>query len=221
MPRILTQADVADFRNRLCDTASELFAEVGQAGFNMRELAKRLGVSAMTPYRYFEDKDSILSEVRARAFARFADWLEEQRSGDGDALTRAYAQFAIEQQIQYRLMFDLGQPQDALPPTLLKQERRARAAMAGHARDLVKRNQLAGDPEQLGLILWSTLHGVATLYLTGKLSSREFDQVLSQAIPMFAGKTGPSSGQAPDAHRPEARFSPDLVPQNRSALMAG
>ena len=38
----------------------------------MRELASALGVSPMTPYRYFRDKDDILAAVRARAFDRFA-----------------------------------------------------------------------------------------------------------------------------------------------------
>ena len=35
----------------------------------MRMLAAELGVSAMTPYRYFKDKDEILSAIRARALA--------------------------------------------------------------------------------------------------------------------------------------------------------
>ena len=68
MPRITTPADVTEFRNRLCEVAAQLFAEKGYEGFNMRELAGRLGISTMTPYRYFKDKEAILSEVRARAF---------------------------------------------------------------------------------------------------------------------------------------------------------
>ena len=42
----------------------------------MRQLAAELGVSPMTPYRYFEDKDAILAAVRTRAFDRFAEALE-------------------------------------------------------------------------------------------------------------------------------------------------
>lgn len=183
MPRILTDADIADFRGRLCNAAAQLFSELGQDGFNMRELAKRVGVSAMTPYRYFQDKDAILAEVRARAFAHFADWLEESLAvpdADMATLANAYAQFAIREQIQYRLMFDLTQKQTA-SPSVTDQEQRARAAIIGHVRRLAEHGHLSGDPELSGLMLWSTLHGVAALYLAGKLSSEDFHRTLSGA----------------------------------------
>ena len=73
MPRNLTKAHVAQFRTRLCDVAARLYFEMGHSNFNMRDLAARVGVSAMTPYRYFGDKDGILAAVRARGLARLAD----------------------------------------------------------------------------------------------------------------------------------------------------
>jgi len=181
MPRILTSGDIAEFRSRLCDVAARLFAELGHDGFNMRELAKRLGVSAMTPYRYFEDKNAILTEVRSRAFSRLADRLEDALAGeDADigALVHAYAQFAVQEQIQYRLMFDLSQPQSQGAAAV--QEQRLRAILIGQARSLAARR--GGDPEELGLMLWTGLHGVAGLYLAGKISSSDFHKVLSASI---------------------------------------
>ena len=62
---------------RLCAVAERLFAERGPQGVTMRELARELGVSAMTPYRYFKDKESILAAVRANAFDDFAAALEQ------------------------------------------------------------------------------------------------------------------------------------------------
>lgn len=214
MPRILTPTDVTDFRNRLCDVASNLFAEVGQAGFNMRELAKRLGVSAMTPYRYFDDKDAILSEVRARAFACFADWIEQQRGRDG--LARAYARFAIEYQAQYRLMFDLAQPQTLCLPAQREAELRARAAIARYAGDAVAGRMVAEDPELSGLVLWSTLHGIASLFLSGKISDDEFESILGCAVHSF---TAPVDGAGAKANgHSEASFIPNLRPQSAAAI---
>ena len=57
MPRVLSESDVADFRERLCDVAEKLFAEKGPDAVTMRQLASELGVSPMTPYRYFADKE--------------------------------------------------------------------------------------------------------------------------------------------------------------------
>ena len=50
----------------------------------MRQLAAELGVSPMTPYRYFADKDAILAAVRARAFNRHAEALEAACGGAPD-----------------------------------------------------------------------------------------------------------------------------------------
>src|SRR6516162_5823374 len=112
MPRVLTQTDVADFRERLCEAATRLFDARGREGFTMRELANELGVSAMTPYRYFRDKDEILAAVRARAFTRFAEALELAITTPGDAQAKAgavyeaYVAFAFGEPASYRLMFD-------------------------------------------------------------------------------------------------------------------
>jgi len=89
VPRILSDADVAAFRERLCEAAARLFVERGRQGFHMRELASQLGVSAMMPYRYFKDRDEILSVVRARAFRRFADQLEIAHATEGPPWSKA------------------------------------------------------------------------------------------------------------------------------------
>src|SRR5690349_24858102 len=116
MPRVLTDTDVADFRERLCAAAERLFAEKGPDAVTMRQLAAELGVSPMTPYRYFQDKEDILAAVRANAFNRFAEALEAARATPGDAGARsaavgeAYVTFALENPHSYKLMFDLNQP---------------------------------------------------------------------------------------------------------------
>ena len=77
MPKTLSPADIETFRSRLCDIAEGLFAAHGPDGVTMRELAEAMGVSSMTAYRYFEDKDAILAAVRTRAFSRFAGAMEQ------------------------------------------------------------------------------------------------------------------------------------------------
>ena len=101
MPRVLSETDVADFRERLCEAAERLFAEHGPDGVTMRQLAAELGVSPMTPYRYFKDKDAILAAVRANGFNRFAEALEAAYDSESDPVERsrivgdAYVAFAL------------------------------------------------------------------------------------------------------------------------------
>ena len=176
MPRVLSDTDVSDFRERLCAKAAQLFVEKGIHGVTIRELASALGVSAMTPYRYFRDKDDILAAVRARAFDRFAEALENayaQGSNSAEhshAVGLAYVQFALEESASYRLMFDLSQPSEGQYPDLVRAAERARATMTSHVRQLVADKVLVGDPELIGTVFWVALHGAVTLQLAGKLS---------------------------------------------------
>jgi AcrR family transcriptional regulator len=178
MPRLLTETDVADFRERLIAAAEHLFAEHGPDGVTMRQLASALGVSPMTPYRYFKDKDAILAAVRASGFARFAAALEAatKASQDGVDLTastgRAYVKFALENPDAYRLMFDFAQPNEADYPELVAATARSRAMLIRHAEGLVKAGEAEGEPEMIAHILWASLHGGLVLQMAGKLSPR-------------------------------------------------
>lgn len=175
MPRVLSETDVADFRDRLCEAAERLFAEKGPEAVTMRQLASELGVSPMTPYRYFRDKDDILAAVRTNGFNRFAEALERARDAAGSprakgaAVGEAYLDFAFENPHTYKLMFDLNQPNEADYPELVEAGRRARETMTGYVMDQVASGVMKGDPEEIGLMFWAATHGAVVLELAGKL----------------------------------------------------
>ena len=177
MPRVLTADDVSNFRDRLCQVAERLFAEQGAGSVTMRQLAADLGCSPMTPYRYFKDKDAILSAVRAAAFDRFADALEQafEQNAASDpaersrAVGRAYVRFALSEPHAYRLMFDLMQPDGDAYPDLTRAAARARATMTDHLQGPALERRLRGQDAMIGHIHWAALHGVLMLHLGGKL----------------------------------------------------
>ncbi|MFN3513184.1 MAG: TetR/AcrR family transcriptional regulator [Phenylobacterium sp.] len=175
MPRVLSEADVADFRERLCEAAERLFAEKGPEAVTMRQLAAELGVSPMTPYRYFQDKDDILAAVRANGFNRFAEALEKAYASakgaraKGAAVGEAYVDFAFAHPQAYKAMFDLNQPHEENYPDLVAAARRARATMTDYVKDLVEEGVLAGDPEEIGRMFWAAAHGAVVLELAGKI----------------------------------------------------
>lgn len=191
MPRVLTEADVADFRERLCQAAERLFAEKGPDAVTMRQLAAELGVSPMTPYRYFRDKDDILAAVRTNGFNQFAAALEQARAkatgarSKGAAVGEAYVDFAFEHPHTYKLMFDLNQPHEVDYPELVDAARRARETMSAYVKDLVAEGVLAGDPEQIGVMFWAAAHGAVVLELAGKLpagAARELHRAMNSAM---------------------------------------
>jgi AcrR family transcriptional regulator len=191
MPRVLTETDVADFRDRLCAVAERLFAEHGPEAVTMRQLASELGVSPMTPYRYFEDKNEILAAVRTNGFNRFAEALEAARDkattprAKGAAVGEAYVTFALEHPHTYKLMFDMNQPDDGRYPELSQAAQRARATMTGYVRDQVGAGLLSGEPSQIGLMFWAAAHGAIVLEMAGALpkgKGRELAHAMAQAL---------------------------------------
>ena len=176
MPKVLSQQDIAGFRERLCDAAEALFAEHGAEAVTMRQISAKLEVSPMTPYRYFSDKQAILAAVRARAFERFAAALEEANAASrhdqanrGRAIGKAYLHFAFANPEAYKLMFDLSQPGEELYPDLNRAARRARATMTLHLKDGGAAG-LQGDLDLIGHAYWAAMHGPIMLQLAGKLS---------------------------------------------------
>ncbi|MBI3676036.1 MAG: TetR/AcrR family transcriptional regulator [Proteobacteria bacterium] len=155
----------------------------------MRELASEVGVSPMTPYRYFKDKDEILAAVRARAFDRFAEKLENAFGKKGtpvdraNAAAQAYVEFALQETASYRLIFDIWQPNENDYPDLVRAGIRARATMIQHIPGLLEAGVLQGDPVLIGHVFWSALHGAVMLRLAGKLSPDcDFQKIIDETM---------------------------------------
>lgn len=194
MPKTLSPADIEAFRTRLCDVAEQLFAARGPDGVTMRELADALGVSSMTPYRYFKDKDEILAAVRTRAFNRFAEAMEEALEGrvpKGAQPGDAYVSFALANRAAYRMMFDTDQPTFEAYPDLVAAMMRARATMGAGLRDLAAEGRFEGDVELTAHIFWSALHGAVMLELANLLEPPlDARAIVHPMLRMLAEKMG-------------------------------
>ena len=193
MPRALSETEVSDFRDRMCVAASRIFAEKGLSGFTMRELAAAVGVSPMTPYRYFKDKEEILATVRARAFDKFSETLEaaydaQPKATDGQsaiaaasAVADAYIRFALDDPDSYRLMFDTKHGDASLYPELARAGDRARATLTRHVGPLIETGMTHGNPILIGHVYWSMIHGAVMLTLSGS-TDYDLDGILNEGF---------------------------------------
>lgn len=186
MPKTLSSDDIQQFRETMRRVAENAFATRGAQGVTMRELAKELGCSAMTPYRYFRDKDEILAMVRAAAFNRFAAHLETAATiapeNNRSAMTDAYVAFALDEPHAYRLMFDLTQP-DGDYPELTAASQRAWRMLGTHFEQLVSAGILEGDPQLIGYAYWASLHGFTMLALANQLPLPQAQQPAASISP--------------------------------------
>ena len=198
MPRTLSVEDITEFREHLCAAACQLFAQRGTDGVTMRALAEIMGISPMKPYHYFRDKEEILAAAMERAFNRFVAALEEADKIEGSARERAvakrqaYVRFALAEPDCYRIMFELPHPDLDKYPGLQAAMDRSRATMRRSLDALVAEGVIDGDPKMLGYVFWCAMHGAVSVYLAGKLDSRQqLDAILDIAM------TGLAAGLKP------------------------
>ena len=189
-----TDEEIAAFRDKVCDVATRLFIERGPQNVTMRQIASTLGVSPMTPYRYFQDKDEILATVRAEAFHRFSANLEQavQQAPDARAKARAvgdaYVAFAKTYPAAYQLIFSFTQPDEERYPELRQANLRAQETMVAYVREMIDAGLLEGDAQLIGYMFWATLHGIVVLELASGLRGMDGDTLREKIMrTLYAG----------------------------------
>ncbi|MDP3164471.1 MAG: TetR/AcrR family transcriptional regulator [Hydrogenophaga sp.] len=173
MRPVLTDDEVAAFRADICRVAEVLFARHGVEGVTMRQIAAELGCSSTTAYRYFKSREEILAAVRAAAFNRFCEVIENATRSSLDPrksarnVGQAYLGFALESPDAYRMMFDVSQADVTGNPGLTEALARARRSMVAYVAPLIDVGILQGDKQALGQMLWASAHGLVMLRLSG------------------------------------------------------
>ncbi len=174
MPRSeLSRSEIEAFRARLCEAASRLYAEHGFEGVTLRALARDLGCSPMTPYRYFRDKAEIFAAVRTAAFRCFADSQKAAFDSTDDpevrlgALADAYLRSARSDPHGYRLMYEMTTRGLQSTPELELEQARAVEYLRRAIALALDAGCLAGDLDSLTHVFWAGFHGVVSLELAG------------------------------------------------------
>lgn len=201
MRPVLTEEEVAAFRADVCRVAEVLFARHGVAGVTMREIAAELGCSSTTAYRYFKSKEEILVAVRASAFNRFCEVIEDAMRSSPDPrksarnVGQAYLGFALEHPDAYRMMFDISQAEAASNTELAEALARARRSMVAYVTPLIHDGILSGDAQALGQMLWAAAHGLVMLRLSGIVTAdselRQLHETTMSALVRGAHQTMP------------------------------
>ena len=207
MPKILSPRDVIEFRQRLCDLALKAFSEHGLEGISLRGLAAEAGCSRTTPYRYFKNKADILAAVRQSEFQRMADATERAAQSERDpnkklvALARAYLQFAMERPDAYRVMYEVNQKDEQLYPELVEQIKRTQQPMVSTVGEAIEAGSIHGDPINIVHVFWAGLHGLISLYLSGKLHMGRDIEELIEVMVRSLGRAVATSPSAQPATR--------------------
>ena len=165
-----------DARSALLDVAAELVREQGAASFSLREAARRVGIDPSACYRHFRDRQELLTAIAQRGFVQLAAELDAASRKHRDArktllaLGRAYVDYANTQPAYFRVMFGESGA-SARDPAVRAPE------LQQSAFEILQANvaRWSGAPllgervEQVSLMLWAAVHGVARLVVDGAL----------------------------------------------------
>lgn len=171
--------DSADTRARLLRYAREVYLEGGAAHFSLREVARRVGISAPAVYRHFDSKEALLSAVCQEGFRTFSTYLMrslaastplERLRSTGDY----YLRFALENVHDYRVIFmsDVTALDGEAEPVDPRETSATFQFLVDRVRECIVARDLApGDASEIAGTIWAHVHGLASLRLSGHLAA--------------------------------------------------
>jgi AcrR family transcriptional regulator len=180
-----------NLRGALLAAAERTVRERGVEELSLRELAREIGVSHGAPRRHFPDRQALLDALAESGFERLgaevraaADRAGEEFQPRLEAAAAAYIRFATHDPALLDLMF-ASKHRSAQPSPHVAMERAFSILM-----ELILQGQAIGwlqpgDPERVGLVLFSTLQGIAALLTAGVITPEQLDELTTDAIAQF------------------------------------
>ena len=178
-------------REALLEQAQRTVRDRGADALSLRELAREVGVSHGAPRRHFPDRQALLDAVAEAGFDRLGAELRAAADGAGEefeprlrATAAAYVRFATRDPALLDLMF-AGKHRET-SGALHEAAENAFAVML----ELIAQGQAEGalepgEPERVGLVLFSTIQGIASLVSAGIVQPDQLEALVVDAIAHF------------------------------------
>ncbi|MFF3615412.1 TetR/AcrR family transcriptional regulator [Streptomyces sp. NPDC002580] len=194
----------AQLRQEVKTAALRQLAEGGPEALSLNAIAKQLGMTGPALYRYFANRDSLLTELVVDAYGDLASALSRAAgAGSADPITRlaelvrAYRAWALAEPHRYRLLFRAPlQGYDAQSTNLVEASQPAMAVLLDAVGTLAgpdtrtpegpaarftrwrERHGFEDTSEAVAArstMLWAHLHGIVALEIEGNFTSMGID----------------------------------------------
>ncbi len=179
-----------DLGHALLAAVRTLIERDGPSGFSISEACRMAGVSTAAPYKHFKGKDDILRSLVMQGFEELGEAMTRARDADPGpaprriaAMGRAYVAFGLANPGLFRLVFGTKDR--------LKGAEDAELHACGHDCFSVLIEEVAGHlgplagPEaakRLSVMLWTFVHGAASLAMEGDYEAAEVEVDLGDMI---------------------------------------
>jgi AcrR family transcriptional regulator len=180
---------VSDRRITILDAAQKLFLENGLENVGMSDIAEAAGITRVSLYRYFPDRDPIVFEIAARMINRLALAAGSQESGR-PVTEREFMLAMIDQfdnlRIVYRYlgMFDhlYG---DHYPNETLADWFREQVFSVIPSRDELKREEFKEERAQVAVLFNTIMSFLEKMAGRGELMEREQGVSVAEQLKIF------------------------------------
>lgn len=153
----------------LLEEGLRLIHEEGRAGFSLRKLVKRIGVSPTACYNHYPTVDALLTEMKDYVTRKFSDALcEAAEMGPIEAATlnmgRAYVTFFAENPHYFSFIYDTEDCNIILTEAKFDSEFEPFRIFKENAIKCMEVNHIAESEYHDNLIImWAAVHGLAAM----------------------------------------------------------
>lgn len=182
MPKSKKTYHHGDLRRALIDAGEAELSENGLAGFSLRRVAARVGVSHAAPAHHFGDVSGLIDALAERGFRRLLDsMIAHQEAAPDDPYEQliasglGYLHFARSHPALFRLIF--SDPTGVAPsPEVMATAGAAFMHLAANVAAVHGVAPLAHDGARDEVMAcWTRVHGIAELILSGMMDAPDKD----------------------------------------------
>ena len=178
-------------RTRLISSGLDILQEKGLNALTLRACAARAGVSHAAPAHHFSGLSGLITSIIAKGFAQFADTMEEDRKaapptplGQVTGICNGYMRFSKEHPALFSLMFNTSGEIDDTDPEFTAASARAYGLLRNACAPYLP---VTEHPNATEVLVWSLVHGLATLQLGGSLTVAEDNEQIPTIEELLAG----------------------------------
>ena len=164
-----------EIREMAIAAAAEHVEIDGFQSLTARKVASKIGYTVGTLYHVFRNFDDLVIHLNAQTIDEMAALIQQQtrRKRNPEVRIRAmaefYVQFATDHPDRWRLVFEHQAPRGLPTPVQMKERRDVMFEMVADNLSEISPRRATQEIDHTATALWSGIHGICILALTGKL----------------------------------------------------